>query len=92
AVVELIDVDDRIRDIIYEGTMTQLQRYLREINYASFRKAAVEKVMAGLTTVQEVLRVLPRCALYNNHFASDSLAESEYELNGRKLPELGRMQ
>ncbi|NHC35006.1 GspE/PulE family protein [Scytonema millei] len=92
AVVELIDVDDRIRDIIYEGTMTQLQRYLREINYASFRKAAVEKVMAGLTTVQEVLRVLPRCALYNNHFASDSVAESEYELNGRKLPELGRMQ
>lgn len=88
AVVELIDVDDRIRDIIYEGTMTQLQRYLREINYASFRKAAVEKVMTGLTTIQEVLRVLPRCALYNNHFASDSATESEYELNGRKHPEL----
>jgi type II secretory ATPase GspE/PulE/Tfp pilus assembly ATPase PilB-like protein len=71
AVVELIDVDDRIRDIIYEGTLTQLQRYLRDINYASFRKAAVDKVTAGLTTVQEVLRVLPRCALYNNSIASD---------------------
>ena len=67
AVVEVIDIDDRIREIIYEGTATQLHRYLREINYASFRTAAIEKVTTGLTTVQEILRVLPRSALYNNH-------------------------
>lgn len=66
AVVELIDIDDRIREIIYEGTMTHLQRYLREINFASFRTAAIEKVTNGVTTIQEVLRVLPRSALYNN--------------------------
>ncbi len=67
AVVEVIDIDDRIREIIYEGTITQLHRYLRDINYASFRSAAIEKVTTGLTTVQEILRVLPRNALYNNH-------------------------
>lgn len=66
AVVEVIDIDDRIREIIYEGTITQLHRYLRDINYASFRTAAIEKVTTGLTTVQEILRVLPRNALYNN--------------------------
>ncbi|MES1025898.1 GspE/PulE family protein [Gloeocapsa sp. BRSZ] len=65
AVVELLDVDDTVREIIYEGTVTQLHRYLREIHFASFRTAAVEKVMNGLTTVEEVLRVLPRTALYN---------------------------
>ena len=67
AVVELIDIDDRMREIIYEGTMTHLHRYLREINYSSFRNAAIEKVTNGLTTVQEILRVLPRSALYNNN-------------------------
>ncbi len=66
AVVELIDIDDRVREIIYEGTITQLHRYLRDINFASFRTAAIEKVSSGLTTVQEILRVLPRTALYNN--------------------------
>lgn len=66
AVVELIDIDDRVREIIYEGTITQLHRYLRDSNFASFRTAATEKVSSGLTTVQEILRVLPRTALYNN--------------------------
>jgi type II secretory ATPase GspE/PulE/Tfp pilus assembly ATPase PilB-like protein len=67
AVVEVIDIDDRVREIIYEGTSTQLHRYLRDINFASFRTAAIEKVTNGLTTVQEILRVLPRSALYNNN-------------------------
>ncbi|MBD1923224.1 type II/IV secretion system protein [Microcoleus sp. FACHB-831] len=62
AIVELLDVDDTVRDLIYEGTMTQLQRYLREIHFASFGMAAVEKVTTGVTTVEEVLRVLPRSA------------------------------
>jgi type II secretory ATPase GspE/PulE/Tfp pilus assembly ATPase PilB-like protein len=66
AIVELLDIDDRVRELIYEGTITQLHRYLREINFASFRLAAIEKVTSGLTTVQEILRVLPRSSLYNN--------------------------
>ena len=108
AIVESIDIDDSLREIIYEGTMTHLpilvgfgvkgngfrlksdaksasffpypftfylkptlvlthlHRHLREINYSSFRNAAIEKVTFGLTTVQEIKRVLPRSALFDN--------------------------
>lgn len=63
AIVELLDIDDNVRQIIYEGSMTQLHRYLQEINFASFRTAAIDKVTSGLTTIEEVLRVLPKSAL-----------------------------
>jgi len=63
AVVELLDIDDRVRELIYEGTMTQLHHYLQEIDFASFRKAAITKVVDGITTVEEVLRVIPKSAL-----------------------------
>ena len=46
--------------------LTHLHRHLREINYSSFRNAAIEKVTFGLTTVQEIKRVLPRSALFDN--------------------------
>ncbi len=69
AVVELLDIDDTVRELIYEGTMTQLHRYLKEINFASFRMAAIEKVISGVTTVEEVLRVLPRSSLDSKSFA-----------------------
>lgn len=64
AIIEMLDVNDTVRQIIYEGTMTQLHRYLNEIHFASFRVAAIEKVTAGVTTVSEVLRVLPHSAMY----------------------------
>jgi general secretion pathway protein E/type IV pilus assembly protein PilB len=64
AIVELLNVDDMVRQIIYEGTLTQLHHYLSEINFNSFRLAAIEKVTTGVTTVTEVLRVLPHSALY----------------------------
>ncbi|MBV9388777.1 MAG: type II/IV secretion system protein [Chroococcidiopsidaceae cyanobacterium CP_BM_ER_R8_30] len=63
AVMELLDIDDRVREIIYEGTMTQLHHYLRESGFASFRVAAIEKVVEGVTTVEEVMRVIPKNAL-----------------------------
>ncbi len=63
AVVELLEVDDTIREIIHEGNTTDLRRYLHEIDFMSFRKAAVEKVLTGVTTFEEVLRVLPYSAL-----------------------------
>lgn len=63
AIIELIDMDDRIRQIIYEGSMTELHQYLREIQFCSFHTAAIAKVTAGSTTVNEVLRVLPRSAM-----------------------------
>ncbi|MGK7919043.1 MAG: GspE/PulE family protein [Trichodesmium sp.] len=67
AVVELLDVDNTVRELIYEGTMTQLQRYLKQNGFVSFRTAAIEKVTQGITTVEEVQRVLPRSALYSHN-------------------------
>jgi type II secretory ATPase GspE/PulE/Tfp pilus assembly ATPase PilB-like protein len=65
AVVELLDVNDDVRRIIYEGSITQMNRYLSEIDFDSFRLAAIDKVNRGITTVEEVVRVLPRSALAN---------------------------
>jgi type II secretory ATPase GspE/PulE/Tfp pilus assembly ATPase PilB-like protein len=73
AIVEVLDIDDAVRELIYEGTLTQLHRYLRETNFASFRVAAIEKVTSGLTTVEEVLRVIPRSALYSNLLTTDRM-------------------
>jgi len=63
AIVELLNVDDTVRQLIYEGTMTQLHRYLQEVDFDSFRMAAIEKVTQGITTLTEILRVLPHSAL-----------------------------
>ncbi len=76
AIVELLDIDDTVREIIYEGTITQLNRYLREINFASFRLAAIEKIKSGVTTVEEVLRVIPRSALHNNSSVKDRTSQA----------------
>jgi type II secretory ATPase GspE/PulE/Tfp pilus assembly ATPase PilB-like protein len=62
--IELLNIDDTVRQLIYEGTMTQLHRYLNQIKFDSFRMAAIEKVTQGVTTPTEVLRVLPHSALY----------------------------
>jgi type II secretory ATPase GspE/PulE/Tfp pilus assembly ATPase PilB-like protein len=68
AIIELLNVDSAVRQIIYEGTITQLQQHLQENNYSSFQTSAVEKVTSGVTTVEEILRVLPystlRCGEY----------------------------
>jgi len=66
AIVELLEVDDRVREIMYDGTITQLRRHLYKTGYLSFRNAAVEKLLKGLTTLEEVMRVLPRSAFMQN--------------------------
>ncbi len=63
AIIEVIDIDQKIREIIYDGTMTELHKYLKESNYPSFLSAARGKVLAGITTIEEVQRVLPRNSL-----------------------------
>jgi len=65
AIVELLDVDDTMRQLIYEGTIAQLREYLQSIQYESFRRSALEKVITGVTTLEEVQRVLPFSALQN---------------------------
>lgn len=64
AIIEVLDIDDTVRQIIYEGTTTQLHHYLSKSNFVSFRVAAIEKVLSGVTTLPEVLRVLPHSALH----------------------------
>ncbi len=63
ALIELLNVDDTIRQIIYEGSMTQLNDYLQASAFDSFRMAAIEKVTQGITTIEEIKRVLPMSAL-----------------------------
>ena len=66
AVIELLNVDDTVRQIIYEGTVTQLRRYLQSIAFDSFQKSATQKILNGSTTVEEVRRVLPHSAFYRS--------------------------
>lgn len=63
AVVEMVEIDDTVREIIHEGNTSDLRCYLNEIGFMSFRKAAVEKILTGVTTFEEVARVLPHSAL-----------------------------
>lgn len=77
AVVEMLEVDDTIREIIHEGNTTDLRHYLHEIDYMSFRKAAVEKVLTGVTTVEEVSRVLPHSALRRPKTIRSQMLKSE---------------
>lgn len=63
AIVEMVEIDDTIREIIHEGNTGDLRCYLNEIDFMSFRKAAVEKILTGVTTFEEVSRVLPYSAL-----------------------------
>ncbi|WP_082065371.1 GspE/PulE family protein [Aliterella atlantica] len=71
ALVELLNIDTTLREAIYQGNMSQLHKYLNEDNFYSFRTAAIEKVTSGLTTIDEVLRVLPSSALYSKAANSD---------------------
>lgn len=63
AVIELLNVDETVRQIIYDGTVPQLKRHLNEIEFDSFRVAAIDKVTSGKTTMDEIRRVLPHSAL-----------------------------
>lgn len=69
ALIEILNIDTSVRQIIYEGSMTELHRYLSESGFQSFQTAAIEKVTTGRTTVDEVLRVLPHSALYRKRTA-----------------------
>ncbi|KJH72312.1 GspE/PulE family protein [Aliterella atlantica] len=80
AIVELLNVDETVKRIIYEGTTTQLHHYINETNFDSFRLAAVRKVTKGITTVSEILRVLPHSALYQKSYASHVLPQPSMEL------------
>lgn len=62
AVVELLPFDSKIRDFIYTGNFTLLREYLASGTFESFRKGAVSKLTQGVTTIDEIFRVLPYSA------------------------------
>ena len=67
--IELLNIDDTVRHLIHEGTTLQLQQYLQAGQFYSFRQAAIEKVTTGVTTIDEVRRVLPYSALSRTEVA-----------------------
>ena len=58
AIVELLELNDRIRDLIIgKATATQLKAVAREEGVVFLRDSAVEKLLAGDTTLKEINRV-----------------------------------
>lgn len=58
AIVELLEMDDEMRDLIVsKAPATQLKQMAREKGTVFLREAAIEKLCAGETTLQEINRV-----------------------------------
>ena len=58
AIYELLIMDDAVRDFVTTNpSVTELRRLLRERGMGTLREDGFEKMTAGLTTVDEVLRV-----------------------------------
>lgn len=56
---EVLSLDDQMRHLIAdEAAVTEIVKYAAENGFISLRDDAFEKVQAGLTTLEEVLRVL----------------------------------
>ena len=54
---ELLPVDEHVRELIHNGQGEQvIEKYVRK-NYDSIRRDGFDKVMLGITTLEEVLRV-----------------------------------
>ena len=54
---ELLPVDDKVRELIHNGKGEQvIEKYIRKYN-RSIRRDGFDKVMMGITTLEEVLRV-----------------------------------
>jgi type II secretory ATPase GspE/PulE/Tfp pilus assembly ATPase PilB-like protein len=60
AVIELLHIDDQTRQLIYDGNIVTLAKSIDPASYQSFAQAARLKVLQGLTTTEEVERVLGR--------------------------------
>jgi len=58
AIVELLDLNDQIRELIVsKASVVQLKAAAREAGTIFLRESAVEKVLAGETTLREINRV-----------------------------------
>ena len=58
AIFELMSISPGIRSLIHsEATQTDLVKLARKEGMRTLRESGIEKVLRGLTTVQEVVRV-----------------------------------
>ena len=56
-IYELVEVDDTMRTMIHDGAAEhELERYARTLT-PSIRDDGMQKVLAGTTTLEEVVRV-----------------------------------
>lgn len=54
---ELLHVDDKVRELIHNGKGEQaIEKFIRK-STPSIRRDGFDKVLAGITTLEEVLRV-----------------------------------
>lgn len=65
-IFEVLDVDRDVRRLIHENVTVDFYPYLNHRNFTSFKAATMEKLATGVTTVAEILRVLPRSAFDRN--------------------------
>lgn len=63
AIIELLEIDQPLQKMINNHEVREQQALIREGNLHSFRQAALKKVERGITTLEEVQRVLPRGVL-----------------------------
>jgi type IV pilus assembly protein PilB len=57
-IYEMLVLDDSIRDLVARSPdVTELRRYCEQAGMVSLRDDGIRKLQAGLTTVEEVLRV-----------------------------------
>jgi len=60
ALIELLNAEPKIvKRLIRENQITKMQAYLNKIKFDSFRLAAIDKIIKGKTTVEELRRVIP---------------------------------
>ena len=58
AICELLDLTDRIREMILEKRPTsEIKKAAREEGMRFLRESAVERVMEGITTLREINKV-----------------------------------
>lgn len=56
-VFEVVQIDDEIRELIGSGNMSAVKAALKKRGMITMQAAAIRKALAGLTSVEEVMRV-----------------------------------
>lgn len=63
AIIELLQIDEPLQKMINDLGVRNQKSLIREGNLYSFRNAAIAKLQQGITTLEEIQRVLPRAVL-----------------------------